>query len=117
MWSKINSDWKTRTNEEIINVFNIPDIVSVIKSKRTEWLGHVQRMEGARSVERIFKDKPGGRRIVGRSRQGWLDGAESDLRTVKVGRWRSIAKGREAWRRTVRDARALMNRRATDNDY
>jgi hypothetical protein len=40
----INNEWKTQTNEEIMNMFNSPDIISTIKSKRIEWLGHTQRM-------------------------------------------------------------------------
>jgi hypothetical protein len=57
----INNEWKTQTNEEIMNMFNAPDIISTIKSKRIEWLGHIQRMARQRGVNRIFEDKPGGR--------------------------------------------------------
>jgi hypothetical protein len=30
----INNEWKTRTNEEIMHMFNASDIISTIKSKR-----------------------------------------------------------------------------------
>jgi hypothetical protein len=46
-----NGEWKNRTNEDIINMFNVPDTVSTIKSKRTEWLGHIRRMERDRGKE------------------------------------------------------------------
>jgi hypothetical protein len=48
-----NNDRKIRTNEEIINTFNSPEIVSTIRSK-TELLGHMQRMERDRAVKRTF---------------------------------------------------------------
>jgi hypothetical protein len=69
----INNEWKARTSEEIINMFISSDMVSTIKSKRIECLGHIQRMERDRGVKRIFEDKPGGRWRVGRPRQmaGW----------------------------------------------
>jgi hypothetical protein len=103
----INNEWKTRTNEEIMNMFNGPDIISTIKSKRIKWLGHIQRIGRERGVKWIFEYKPGGRRRVGRPRSRWIDGVENDLRTILVKRWRTVAKDREEWRRIVREARAL----------
>jgi hypothetical protein len=59
--------------EEIISMFNAPDIISTIKRKRIEWPGHIQRMARERCVKRIFEDKPGGRWREGRPRLmgGW----------------------------------------------
>jgi hypothetical protein len=81
----------------ISSMFNASAIVSTIKSKRIEWLGRIQRMERDKCVKRIFEDKLDDRWRVGRSRLRWLDGAESDLRTVGVKRWRNMPKGREEW--------------------
>jgi hypothetical protein len=66
-----------------------------VKTKRREWLGHIGRVTRERGVKRIFEDIPGGRRRVGRPR--WMDGVESDLRTMGVKRWRNIMKDRERW--------------------
>jgi hypothetical protein len=64
-------------------------------------------MTRERGVKRIFEDKPGGRRRVGRPRLRWTDGVENDLRIMGVKRRRNVAKDREEWRRNVREARAL----------
>jgi hypothetical protein len=57
-----------------MNMFIAPDIISTIKSKRIECLSHIQRIARERGVKRIFEDKPGGRRRVGRPRLRWIDG-------------------------------------------
>ena len=33
-------------NQEIYNKFKSPDIVTIIKAHRLEWLGHIARMDG-----------------------------------------------------------------------
>jgi hypothetical protein len=76
-------------------MFNPPNIISKIKSKIVEWLGNIQRMAREKGIKRIFEDKPGGRRRVGRLRLRWMDGVERDLRTMGVKRWRNLAKDRE----------------------
>jgi hypothetical protein len=73
-------------------MFNAPDIISTIRSKRIEWLGYIQRMARQRGVKWIFKDKPGGRRRMGRPRLRWIDVVENDLRTMGVKTRRNVAK-------------------------
>jgi hypothetical protein len=63
--------------------------------------------QGREVLKRIFEDKPGGRWRVGRPSSRWMNGVESDLRTMEVKSWRNIAKEREEWWRNVREARAL----------
>jgi hypothetical protein len=44
------------------NNFKSPAIVTVIKVRRLEWLRHVVRMDGARTVTVSLEGKPGGRK-------------------------------------------------------
>jgi hypothetical protein len=52
----------------IIYAYKSQDIITVIKIRRLEWLGHVIRMDETRSVEKIFEGKVEGRRDRGRPR-------------------------------------------------
>ena len=64
-------------------------------------------MERDRTIKRILEDKPEGRRKVGRQRLRWLDGAEEDLRQLKVKRWRQKALNREEWAVVIKEAKVL----------
>jgi hypothetical protein len=49
-------------NQEIYKKFKSPNILTVIKVCRLEWLGHFVRMDGARTVKKLLEGKPGGGR-------------------------------------------------------
>ena len=57
-----------------------PNIVTVIKSRRLRWAGHVARMEEFRSGFKILTGKPTGNRPVGRPRRRWEDNIRMDLK-------------------------------------
>jgi hypothetical protein len=61
-----NGQWRIRKNEEIKALYNKP---GDIKINRLRWLGHVERMAENRVVKKVFKGKPGGRRLQGRPRK------------------------------------------------
>lgn len=103
-----NGQWRIRKNEEIKDLYKLPDIVADIKSSRLRWLGHVERMPESSVVKKVYKGKPGGRRLQGRPRKRWLDDVEEDLRRMGVRRWRTKAENREEWARIVREAKALQ---------
>jgi hypothetical protein len=53
---------------ELESLYNRADIVTEIKSRRTELLGHVLRMESNREPQKILD----GKRSTGRPRVRWL---------------------------------------------
>jgi hypothetical protein len=63
------------------------DIVSNIKRKRLEWIGHVVRMDQGRIYKKIFESKPEG----SRRRLRWLEDVEKDQWEKKVKRRRQKA--------------------------
>jgi hypothetical protein len=53
VWRKIfgpkrkeNGSWRKLHNDELHNLYSLPNIVRVIKSRRMRWAGHVARMGG-----------------------------------------------------------------------
>jgi hypothetical protein len=60
--TKENGCWRIKVNHEIRERFKSLDIISVIKLRRLEWLGHVTRMNETRVARKILDDKPGGKR-------------------------------------------------------
>jgi hypothetical protein len=70
---------RIKVNQETYNKFQSRDIVTVIKVRRFERLGHVVRMDSVRTVQRLLVGKLGGRRKRGRPRIRWKDDVEWDL--------------------------------------
>jgi hypothetical protein len=56
----INRSRRRRSNLVLQNVYKSRDIVTEIKIRRLEWLGHVIRMEDTRIPKMIFNTKPEG---------------------------------------------------------
>ena len=42
--NKIKGEWRKLHNEELRDLYSIPNIVQVVKSRRMRWEGHVARM-------------------------------------------------------------------------
>jgi len=53
-------------NKEVHNLNPLQNIISVIKSRRMRWMGHVARMGYMRKAYNIFVGKPDGKRPLGR---------------------------------------------------
>jgi len=106
--TKEKGQWRIKTNLELITKYKSQDIVSVIKTRRLEWLGHVIRMNETRCVKKIFEGKLEGRRDRGRPRLRWIDGVEDDLRKLGVKGWRVKALDREEWTSIIREAKAKL---------
>ena len=60
-------------NEELNDLYSLPNIVRVVKSRRMRWAGHVARMGEDRGVHRMLVGKPEGKRPLGRPRRRWED--------------------------------------------
>jgi len=70
----------------LMTKYKTPDIVSIIKIRRLEWLGHVVRMNETRCAKKIFEGKLEGRRGRGRPRLRWINDVEDGLRNLGVKR-------------------------------
>jgi hypothetical protein len=100
--------WRIRTNLELQNVYRSPDIVTEIKVRRLEWLGHIIIMDGARRARKVFVSKPEGRRDIGRPKLRWLDDVGDDIKARGIRRWRIKTQDRNEWTAIKREAKVKL---------
>ena len=88
---------------ELSDLYSLPNIVRVVKSRRKRWEGDVARMGDGRGVHRVLVGKPEERRPLGRPRRRWEDNIKMDLQKVgwSCGDWMELAQDRERWRALV----------------
>jgi hypothetical protein len=86
-------------NEELNDLYSLPNIVRVVKSRRMRWAGHVACMGEGRDVHRVLVGKPEGTRPLGRPRRRWEDNIKMDLQEVGGGCGDSMeqAQDRDRW--------------------
>ena len=70
-------EWRRMHNEELNDLYCLPNIVRVIKWRRMRWAGHVARMGEESGVYRVLVGKPEGKRPLGRPRRRWVDNIRS----------------------------------------
>ena len=73
-------EWRKLHNEELRDLYSLPNIVRVVKKRRMRWVGHVARMGEGRGVHKVLVGKLEGKRPVGRPR--WADNIKMDLQEV-----------------------------------
>ena len=79
---EVTGEWRKLHNEELRDLYYLPNIVRVVKSRRMRWAGHVARMGEGIGVYRVLLRKPERKRPLGRLRRRWEDNIKMDLREV-----------------------------------
>jgi hypothetical protein len=59
--AEVTGEWRKLHNEELSDLYSLPNIVLVVKSRRMRWVGHVVRMGEGRGVYRVLVGKPKGK--------------------------------------------------------
>jgi hypothetical protein len=58
-------------NEKLHNLYSLPRIIRMIRSRRMRWAPQVTRKEKKRNAYRILVEKPEEKRLLGRPRHRW----------------------------------------------
>jgi hypothetical protein len=100
---EVTGEWRKLHNEELNDLYSVPNIVRVVKSKRMRWAGHVARMGEDRGVHKVLVGKHERKRPLWRPRRRWEDNIKIDLQEVGEGRgdWMELAHDRDRWRALV----------------
>jgi hypothetical protein len=55
---EVTGEWRKLHNEELRDLYSSPSIITIIKSRRMRWSGHVARTEEKRNTYRLLVGKP-----------------------------------------------------------
>jgi len=90
-------------NEEINDLYCLPNIIGVIISRKIGWAGHVAHMGEKRAAYKVLVGKLERKRPLGRPRRRWEDNITRDLQEVGCGgmNWIEMAQDRDRWRALV----------------
>jgi hypothetical protein len=82
---EVTEEWRKLRSEELNDLYSLPNIVQVIKSRRMRWAGHIGFMGERRVVYGILVGKPEGKRPLGRPTCRWEDNIKPNLQEVGCG--------------------------------
>jgi hypothetical protein len=83
---EVTGKWRKLHNEELNDLYSLPNIVRVVKSRRMRWAGHAARMGENSVVHRVLVGKPEEKWLLGRPRRRWKYNIKMDLQKVRGGR-------------------------------
>jgi hypothetical protein len=64
---EVTGGWRKLHNQKFHELYSLPSIIRMIKSRRMRWAGHVTLIEEKLNSYRILVGKPEGKRPLGRS--------------------------------------------------
>jgi hypothetical protein len=78
----VTGGWRKLHNEELHNLYSLPSIIRMFKSRRMRWAGYVAQMRAKRNAHRSLVGKAEGKRPLGRPRCRRVDSIKMDLREI-----------------------------------
>jgi len=106
---EVTGEWRKLVKEELKDLYSLPNIMRVAKSRRMRWAGHVAHMVVGKVVHRVLVGEPEGRRHLGRPRRRWKDNIKLDLQEVGGGGpGKELAQDRDRWRALVNTVMNLL---------
>ena len=82
---KVTGEWRKLHNAELNDLYSLPNIVRVVKSRRMRWAWQVARMGEGKWLHRVLVGKPEGKRPLGRPRCRWEDNNKRDVQELGCG--------------------------------
>jgi hypothetical protein len=79
----VTRNWRKLHSEELHNLYSLPDIIRLMKSRRMRWPRNIKEYSthGEKGkAYRILMGRPEGKRPLGRPRRKWVDDVKMDLR-------------------------------------
>jgi hypothetical protein len=70
---EVTGEWRKLHNVELRDLYSLPSIIRIIKSRRMRRAGHVARKGERRNAYRLLVGKPDRKRPLGRPGRRWVD--------------------------------------------
>jgi hypothetical protein len=80
---EVTGGWRKLHNEELHNLYTLPNIIRMIKSRRMRRAGHVARMSGMHVGYWWESQKE--KRLLGTQKRRWMDNINTDLTRYRIG--------------------------------
>jgi hypothetical protein len=81
----VTGEWKKLHNEELHNLYSLPNITRMTKLRRGRWVGYEARIGEKKKAYRLLVRKPQGKRPLGRPRHMWMGNIKLDLEVIRWG--------------------------------
>ena len=81
--------------------------MGLLKNKRLNWLGYIERMAEDDNVQKTKRWKPMSKRPIERPKTCWEDDVLEDIRSMNVRNWKKVAQDRDSWEKAVEQAKTL----------
>jgi hypothetical protein len=79
---EVTGEWRKLHNEGLSDLYSLPSIIRIIKSRRMRWARLVTRMWEKRNAYRLLVGKPERKRPLGRPKRRCVDNIRMDLGEV-----------------------------------
>jgi hypothetical protein len=80
---EVTGDWRKLHNEELHNLYSLPNKMRMIKWRRMRWEAHVAPMGEERNSYRILVGKPEGKRSLWKPRCRWVDNIKIGVKDIR----------------------------------
>jgi hypothetical protein len=96
---EVKGGWRKPHNVDLHNLYSLPNIIRMMKSRRMRLAEHVRRMGEKRNEYRLLVGMLE-RRALGRPRHIWVDNNKMALAEIEWGGvdWIGLAQDRNTWR-------------------
>ena len=99
---KEGEEYRSRHNNELYQLFQEPDIITVLRANRLRWAGHVfRRSQDAPVLKVTTGDFVDGKRSRGRPKNTWIGCVEQDARVLNIPNWQKVSKDRAVFRQSL----------------
>ena len=79
---EVAGEWIRLHSEELYDLFSLPNIIRVIKSRVMRWAEHVASMGQRRGTFKVMMWRTDGNRQLGRARRRWKNNIKMNLQEI-----------------------------------